>query len=413
MPRLSYIAVDSKGTRLAGNEDVVDEDALIAKLQNQGLVVVEIKPYEETSAKKGEKIKRKSVSTHGRVRISDLVMFAQQLATMLDAGVTLMRALQVISQQIESATLSRTLDLVMKDLEKGSSFSSALYKYPKVFSQFWASLVEVGEASGTLPTILEKLSDYLEAKADFQNKIISALIYPVLLLFVAAGAVTFFAMVIIPRFAEMFKTLNVPLPFLTQKLLEFFEFIRTKFLFILFILVAIIITFKRYLNTEVGRRQSESVVLRLPAFGNFYRLLIIERFTSQMAILIGSGVPILYALEICERMVVSRKMASVIGKIKNQVREGKLIAEPMDKSGFFTPMVVQMVLIGEETGELDKMLKRVAAFYQDYVKTFVSRLSTLIEPLMLIFMGLVIGTIVIAMFMPIFSLASGAGTGNF
>lgn len=413
MPRLSYIARDKEGKKLTGTEDAIDSDALLARLQNQGLVVIEIKPFEESVAETRVKLKKSSGSTHRRVKINDLIILARQLAVMTDAGVTLLRSLEIVSQQVESALLYRAIRQIINDLEKGSSFSSALNKHPKIFSQFWSSLVEVGEASGNLPVILNKLADYLETKADFQSKLISASIYPGVLLVVSTGAIAFFALVIIPRFTEIFNTLNIPLPFLTQKLVGAFDFIKTKFLFILFLFGAIIFSIARFARTEFGRKQIEILLLKLPLFGKFYRVLIIERFTSQMAILIESGVPILYALEISERMVVSRSMAEVIRNIKNQVREGKLIAEPMNKSGFFTPMAVQMVLIGEETGELDKMLKRVAVFYQDYVGTFVNRLGTLIEPLMLIFMGAVVGTIVIAMFLPIFSIASGgAGLGR-
>ena len=409
MPRLSYVARDKDGNRVTGTEDVADADALIAKLQNQGLLVIEVKPFEKVAAEARSGLKKTTITTHRGVKTTDLVLLARQLATMLDAGVTLLRSLQIICQQVESAVLLRTLEQVTKDLSKGSAFSSALSKYPKVFGPFWSSLIEVGEASGNLPVILEKLGDYLEAKADFQKKLISAILYPAVLLVAAVGAITFFAVVIIPRFTEIFKSLNIKLPPLTVGLLGVFEFLRTKFFLLLLVLVGIIFAIKKYINTETGGRQIENLLLRLPMVGNVYRILIIERFTSQLAILIESGVPILYALEICERMVISRNMVSVVQGIKNQVREGKLIAEPMDKSGFFTPMVVQMVMIGEETGELDKMLKKVAAFYQDYIETFISRLSTLIEPFMLIFMGMVVGVIVIAMFLPIFSIASGGG----
>ncbi|MFZ5801170.1 MAG: type II secretion system F family protein [Candidatus Omnitrophota bacterium] len=407
MARLSYVARDKDGNKVTGTEEAADSEALITKLQNQGLLVVELKPFEQSLSEVRFKLKNRSTVTHHRVKINDMVMFAKQLATMLDAGVTLLRSLEVINQQVESAVLSHVLEEVIKDLSKGASFSSALTKHPRIFGQFWVSLIEVGEASGNLPVILEKLAAYLEAKANFQSKLVSALLYPGVLLLVSLGAVGFFASVIIPRFSEIFKSLNVTLPFLTRKILDFFEFIRTKFLLLLAGGAGIIFLFRHYRRTETGKSQLEALILRLPVFGNFYRVLIIERFTSQLAILIESGVPILYALEITERMVVSHSMSKIVENIKNQVREGKLIAEPMSKSGFFNPMVVQMVLIGEETGELDKMLKRVATFYQSYIETFVGRLSTLIEPFMLVFMGFIVGTIVIAMFMPIFSLASG------
>jgi type IV pilus assembly protein PilC len=412
MPRLSYVARDKDGNRVTGTEDAADNDALITKLQSQGLLVVDVKPFERVSSEARSRLKRTAIATHHGVKTTDLVILARQLATMLDAGVTLLRSLEVICQQVESAVLLKSLEQVTKDLSKGSSFSGALSKHPRVFGPFWSSLVEVGEASGNLPVILEKLADYLDAMADFQRKLVSALLYPAILLLVAVGAMSFFAIVLIPKFSEIFKSLNIAIPLLTRLLLAFFDFIRTKFFLLIGGIVGIIFALKKYIATEAGRRQFEALLFKMPIAGNFYRILIIERFTSQLAILIESGVPILYALEISERMVISPTMVSVVQGIKNQVREGKLIAEPMDKSGFFTPMVVQMVMIGEETGELDKMLKKVAAFYQDYIETFVSRLSTLIEPIMLIFMGAVVGVIVIAMFLPIFSIASGGAAAH-
>jgi type IV pilus assembly protein PilC len=407
MGRFSYVARDNEGTRLTGIEEATDADGLIARLQGQGLLVVEVKPYEKAVSEARESLKKAVITTHGRVKTMDLVVFARQLATMLDAGVTLFRSLEIICQQVESKALFRALEQMTKDLTKGLSFSKALAKHPKVFGQFWVSLVEVGEASGNLPVILEKLADYLEAKASFQSKVISAVLYPAVLLFVSVTALSFFAAVIVPKFSEIFVSMNIKLPPLTKLILAVFGFIRSKFILLFLGLVAIIFLFKRYVSTPAGRWQFEAAVLRIPVFGTFYRITVIERFASQLAILIESGVPILYALEISERMVISNHMSKVIEGIKNQVREGKLIAEPMSKSGFFTPMAVQMVLIGEETGELDKMLKKVAFFYQRDIETFVGRLSTLIEPMMLIFMGGVVGIIVISMFLPIFSLATG------
>jgi type IV pilus assembly protein PilC len=407
MGRFSYVVRDKDGNRQTGVEEATDSDTLIIKLQAQGLLVVEVKPYEKAVSESRESIKKAVVTTHGKAKTMDLVIFARQLATMLDAGVNLMRSLQIISQQVESAALLKTLEQMSRDLIKGSSFSKSLAQHPKIFGQFWVSLAEVGEASGNLPVILEKLADYMEAKANFQSKVVSAILYPSVLLFVSIGALGFFAAVIVPKFSEIFVSMNINLPPLTKLILGTFDFVKSKFILLFAGIVAIIFLFKRYINTKVGRWQLESVLFKIPIYGNFYRIMIIERFTSQLAILIESGVPILYALEISERMVINEHMSKVIEGIKNQVREGKLIAEPMNKSGFFTPMAVQMVLIGEETGELDKMLNKVAYFYQRNIETFISRLSTLIEPLMLVFMGAVVGVIVISMFLPIFSLATG------
>jgi type IV pilus assembly protein PilC len=310
---------------------------------------------------------------------------------------------------VESKKLTDCLLQVKQDLERGSTLSNALAKHPKVFNQFWVSLVEVGEASGTLHIILERVATHLEEKAAFQGKIITAMLYPAVLLCVCIGAILIFSLAIIPKFTEIFKSFGIKVPPLTQALIVFFDFFRTKFLLIILIIGGIIYAIKMYIRTPAGRKQFETFLFKLPMFGNFYVVFLIERFTSQMSILVESGVPILYALEICQRMMGNKTVEDVIGFVKSNVREGKLIAEPMEKTGFFTPMVVQMVLIGEETGELSKMLKKVAVFYQNYVTTFTARVTSLFEPIMVVFMGFIVGTIVIAMFLPIFSIATAGG----
>lgn len=411
--QFSYTAVDKEGKKITATEEAVDEESLVIRLQAKGMVVVHVTALEATAAKPKETIAigaGKNKFTHKRIKLNDLVVFSRQLATMLDSGVTLLKSLEVILQQVDSSNLYGCLSSVKRDLEQGSSLSASLSKHPKVFNQFWLSLVEVGEASGTLPVILEKLAFYLEEKAAFQSKVITAMIYPIVLFIVCIGAISFFALKIIPVFTGIFKGFGVKLPFLTQMILAVFEFIRQKFLLLLFSLIGIIYFMKWYSKTSTGKKQIETILFKLPVFGNFYKIFIIERFISQMSILVESGVPILYALEICQRMIGNKTVEEVIGFVKNNVREGKLFAEPMQKSGFFTPMVVQMVLIGEETGELSKMLKKVAFFYQNYVSAFLSRFTSLFEPIMIVIMGFLVGTIVISMFLPIFSIATLSGT---
>jgi type IV pilus assembly protein PilC len=411
MPRFTYVARDKDGKKKTASMEASDETAVVLKLQSQGFFVIKVfsDAIDEKDVKKLQARQKVQKFSHGRVKLNDIVIFARQLATMLDAGITLLKTLDVIKAQIESKTLYNAVTGVRNDLERGLSFSNALAKYPRIFSKFWVSLVEVGEASGSLPTVLERMANFLEEKAEFQRKIISSLMYPGVLLVICTGATSFFAFKIIPKFTEIFSSFGVELPALTQAIVGFFEFIRTKFFLILLGVSAIIILFRNYTRTTVGRRQVESVLFQLPVVGKFLKIMAIERFASQMAILVESGVPILYALEITQRMVGSSIMEGVIENVKRSAREGQLIADAMSKSGFFTPMVVQMVLIGEETGELGVMLNKIASFYESYISTFVERLTTLFEPIMLVFMGAVIGTIVISMFLPIFSIATIGG----
>ena len=410
MPRFSYTITDNTGKRITASEEAKTKEALAQSLQSKGYFVIRIEPEAKEPKKQTTVIGKKA--KRGNLNLRDLVTFARQLATMLDAGVTLLRSIDIISLQVESKKLQETLVSLKKDLERGLSLSSGLAKYPKVFDQFWVSLSEVGEASGTLPQVLNRMAVYLEKKAAFQGKVVSAMFYPVILVVLCCGAVAFFAYKIIPTFDKIFESLNMQLPALTLGVLGFFEFVRNKFLLLILGFCAIIYAVQRYAKTAIGRRTIEAITFKIPLFGNFFKVAMIERFTSQMSILIESGVPILYTLEITQRMMGEGIRGKVVEDIKNNVREGKLVVDPMIKSGFFPPMVVQMIMIGEETGDLGNMLKRIAQFYEEYVDTFTERLTTLFEPIALVIMGLLVGVIVISMFLPIINMATMRGFGG-
>ncbi len=407
MPQFQYLAKNMDGKTLQDIEEANSEQVLVDKLQGQGYFVISVQPIRsesvETEAKKVSKAKKDSF-THTGVSMDDILVFARQLATMLEAGITLLRSLDVILSQVESRTLHKVLVQVRNDVEQGRSLSSSLEKHPKQFSQFWVSLVEVGEASGTMPQVLEKLAIFMEQQAAFKSIIISAIIYPCILLFVCMGAIAFFAFFVGPKFEAIYTSMGKELPAFTKLLLAVFKFIKQKILLIIAGCIAASFAFKQYIHTAVGQMQFEKFIFSLPTFGMITKKIVVERFASQMSILIDSGVPILYALEISEKLVENRTCGLIISDIRDSVREGKLLAEPMELSGFFPPMAVQMIKVGEETGELSKMLKHVSNFFQREVEAFMKRFGTMIEPLMLLVMGGVIGTIVLAMFLPMFSM---------
>ena len=411
MPRFTYVVRDKDGKKQTAIMEGQNESSVVLKLQSQGFFVIKVFAGAIEDKKKEETKEKKKAHkfSHSKVKLSDILVFARQMATMLEAGVNMLKTMNVILEQIESKALYNAVSEIRDDLEGGSSLSGALAKHPKIFSQFWVSLAEVGEAAGNLPVVLEKMAKFLEAKAELQGKVISSLMYPGALFVICAGATAFFAFNIIPKFVEIFDSFGMELPALTLAVVNFFDFIKTKFLLLIIGFSAIIFVFRKYTSTSMGRWQTEVILYKLPVVGGLLKAMAIERFTSQMAILVESGVPILHALQITQRMVGSKIMEGVIENIKKAAREGQLIADAMSKSEFFTPMVIQMVLIGEETGELANMLNRVAIFYESYVATFVERLTTLFEPIMLVLMGGVIGTIVIAMFLPIFSIATISG----
>lgn len=411
MARFFYVVRDKTGKRLTGFEEGSIQEEIVSRLQAKDLIVVNIVPeYEDVKGLRSEVIAKTKVKfRHYRVSSEDLVLFCRQLATLLGAGVTILKSLEIISLQVASFKLYHVIKNLQKNMEAGLSLHEAMSKHSAVFSELWANLVESGEASGNLAMVLSRLANYLERNAAFKRKVISAVLYPMMLMVAGLGALLFLTVKIIPSFAELFKGFNITLPFLTQVLIAVSFFMRKYFLVLTIIIIIAFFVLKEYIRTKEGRKRYENFKFKLPVLGEFFRALIIERFSSEMSTLVESGVPILYSLEIAEHSVGNLVMADVIRQIKEEVRSGSPLGAPLDKSGFFSPMVVQMITIGEEIGELSPMFKKLNTFYEEYVETFLSRFVSLFEPVMLIFMGLVIGIIVIGMFLPIFQIAKLAG----
>jgi type IV pilus assembly protein PilC len=408
MPKFFYIARDKTGKKITGFEEAVSQGEVVTLLQAKNLVVINIlSDYKDSKATFGsdELAKAQIKTKHNRITKEDLVLFCRQLATLLGAGVTIIKSLEIIALQVSSRRLYGVIKDLQKEMESGLSFHESMGKHSDVFSELWINLVESGEASGNLAMVLTRLAGYLERNTAFKKKVVSALIYPIILMCAATGALLFLTIKIIPTFAELFKGFNVKLPFLTQILVGISAFIRHYFFLIIILVIVGIFMLRSYISTKVGRWHFENFLLKLPKFGDFFRILLIERFTSEMATLVESGVPILYSLEIAEHSVGNLVLGGIISKIKEEVREGRSLAQPLEKSGFFDPMAVQMVTIGEEIGELSNMFKRLNTFYQDYVDTFLTRFTSMFEPIMLIFMGIVVGIMVVGMFLPIFQIS--------
>jgi len=401
VPFFRYVARDKSGKLKDETTEGVSQEELLNSLQARGLFVVSIGPAAE--AKKARKVKRRY---HHGIKMFDLIMFTRELATLLSSGVTLMKSLDILCKQIESQTLLRAVEQIKKDVEGGYTFQNALKKHSKIFSEFWIHLVETGEASGHLPSSLDQLSGYMEESANLKKKVTSAMVYPVILICVATGAIAIFLVKIIPIFSEIFKGFNVELPLLTRLVINVSNIARRYFLIVIGAGVALFFIGKKYVSTTVGRWQFDSVKFKLPLIGPVMQEISIERFASGLSTLLKSGVPILHALEIAEKTVGNKVMEKELSEVKISVRDGKGMSQAMQNSNLFSPLVVQMIGVGEEIGELGKMLDRIAVFYKERVDTFVDRLTTMFEPIVLIFMGIVVGVIVIAMFMPIFSISS-------
>ncbi len=408
MPKFLVTSKDALGRSQSTVIDASGKDTAIAQVQSRGFFVLSIQPFEEIQKAAHAPVRATRKFSHDGVSLEDIVVFARQLATMLEAGVPLLRSLGVIGEQLDSRRFAEALAQICSDVEQGKPFSAALGKHPRIFSPFWVSLIEVGEASGTMPKVLLRLTEYMESTAKFQSQLIGALIYPAALFGIGTIAVLCFALFVGPVFKKIFADMNMTLPVITQITLGVFDIIREKFYLIILAIVGIVFALKAYVKTPGGRWTVEMALFNAPTLGGIIRLVVVEKFTAQMALLIESGVPILYALEISERLVDNMVCAAVIKEVRESVKEGKLLADCMAKSGFFPSMAVQMIRVGEETGELAKMLGHVAAFYKGQVEEFMKRIATLIEPVMLVVMGGVIGTIVVAMFLPLISLSTGS-----
>lgn len=412
MARIFYIAKDKSGKQFQGYEEGTSSDELVSRLQAKDLIVIKISSEDKTPPSIKSKLagrEKPLLSFLDRANSADLVLFCRQLAVLLGAGVTILKSIEVVSEQVKKRSFYLVLRDLKSSMEQGLSFHEAIARHPKVFSELWVNLIQSGEASGNLAVVLDRLAKFLERNEEYKRKIVSALIYPLILLMAGMGALLFLTIKIIPSFGELFAGFNMTLPLITRLILDFSFFIRKFILVILGVLGAGLFLLRQYTRTESGHKKLESLQFKLPIFGDFFRAMIVERFSAEMATLVESGVPILYSLEITEQSVDSYIVRDYIRQLKEDVRQGKTLKEGLSRHVFFEPMVVQMVSIGEEIGELSQMLKRINIFYQEYVETFLTRFTLIFEPMVLIFMGVVIGIMVISIFLPIFKISQITG----
>lgn len=407
MPNFFYMARDQRSLLQSGHLEAVDEDEVLGVLQNRGLVVTRLLRQDSAVAAQAVARRRMARRLHGRVTADDKVLFCQQLAVLLEAGIPLLKSLEVISSQVESRPLLRAIDQMRQDIGGGLTFRNAMATHPKIFSSFWVSLVETGEASGHLAQSLNQLARYVESTRNIQSKAMTAMTYPLVLIGASVVVLTIFVLKVIPVFSGIFASMRVPLPALTTVIIQISDVIRHHFLLIVLGVAAAGYSLRRFVRTPEGRWLVDRLLLRLPVFRQLFLHLQLVQFAQGLGTLLESGVPILFSLEITEQSASNTVYQRAIREVKEFVREGKALADTMGRTGLFPPMMVQMIQVGEEIGELAKMLDRVATYYEGRVDTFVERMTVLFEPIAIIVMGVVIGTIVISMFLPIFQLAGG------
>jgi len=338
-----------------------------------------------------------------------IAIFTRQLATMIDAGLPLVQSLEALSSQQEHKVFKDILRGVREDVEGGSTFAGALKKHPVTFNELYTNLVVAGEEGGILDTILNRLASYIEKAEALKKKVKSALVYPATIVTVACAVIMILVIFVIPVFETMFKSAGQTLPLPTVIVVGISKMIKKYILIAIPVFILLIYLFKKYYQTEKGKAVVDRLFLKLPVFGPLFRKIAVARFSRTLGTLVSSGVPILDGLGIVSRTAGNKAIETAIMNARASIREGETIAEPLGRSGHFPPMVIQMIAVGESTGALDTMLSKIAEFYEDEVDIAVANLTSLLEPLLMIFLGVVIGGVVIAMYLPIFNMAGAVG----
>jgi len=392
MPLFGYIAKDSQGLKISGTLEAADQHEAISVLHKKGMIVISV--HEE---------KAKKVRESG-VKLDDLVIFSRQLATMVESGITLVQALHILSEQSENKVLSSVTLNIRENIESGSSLNEAMARHPRIFSNLYVNMVKAGETSGLLDEILDRLSTYLEKTSALQRKVKSSLVYPIVVITMAILITLVLLIKVVPTFEGIFATLGGTLPLPTRILIGVSNTLRRFFFYVVIGFVAAGFLFKKYINTPKGRYWFDKQTLRVLVFGPLLRKVVVAKFSRTLATLVKSGVPILNALEIVGKTAGNVVVEEAVNKARDSIREGEPIADPLSKSGVFPPMVVRMISVGEQTGQLERMLNKIADFYDEQVDAAVSGLTSMIEPLVIGLLGIIIGSIVIALFMPIFKI---------
>jgi len=376
------------------------KDIALASLRRQNIVVTGIR----------ERGKEISLTKVGRkVPPKTLAVFTRQFSVMIDAGLPLVQCLEILANQQEHKNFQKILLQVRQDVEAGSTLADAMRRHPKAFNSLFVNMVAAGEAGGILDTILQRLSVYIEKAVKLASQVKSALIYPIAVIAIAAIVVAVILLKVIPTFAALFTSLGAELPFPTRMVIIASNFLARYFIFIVIAIGALIFAFQRYYATYRGRRVVDGFVLKLPVLGMIMRKIAVARFCRTLATLTSSGVPILEALDITARTAGNAIVEDAIQEVRKSVEGGKTIVEPLRDSGIFPNMVVQMIGVGEQTGALDQMLNKIGDFYEDEVDAAVAGLVKLLEPVMIFILGTIIGGIVIAMYLPMFTLINKIG----
>jgi type IV pilus assembly protein PilC len=401
MPTYKYTARDQEGKSVVGRISAENESVIVAELRKRNLIILSISEEKESVFKKSSKPRGAK-----KVKPEDLVIFTRQFATMVDAGIPILQSLEALSEQTANPGFKAALITIRDDIQTGGSLSGAFAKHPRIFDQLYVNMIRVGESAGILTTILERVSTYLEKSERLRQKVQGAMIYPSVVVGMAMLITTGLLVKVVPTFAQIYSSLGQQLPVMTQMLINFSNLLQHDLIFLVAGGFIAVFLFNKYRKTPVGHIQVDTLLLKLPIFGDLICKVSVSRFCRTFATLSQSGVPILESLEIVGKTCGNRVIEILVDEIKVSVKEGESIAVPLSKSTIFPLMVTRMIAIGEKSGQLEKMLSKVAEFYDEQVDTAVEGLTKLIEPLIIGFLGIVVGFIVVALFLPILNMTS-------
>lgn len=391
-----------QGTLQRGEVSAKNREEVIALLRKRNVLVTSIQ-------QKARALNIAIPGLGGGVSDKDIVVFTRQFATMIDAGLPLVQCLEILTAQTENKVLAKTIGEVRQDVEAGSTYADALRKHPKVFDDLYVNMVAAGEAGGILDTILNRLAKHIEKAMKLKKQVKTAMVYPAVIMCVAIIIIAILMVWVIPVFAKMFADFGGALPAPTQLVVSASHFMKSNIIYMMIGAGVFIFAFRRFYRTPMGRKLVDRVALKLPVIGDLIRKAAVAKFTRTLGTLISSGVPIMDGLSIVAKTAGNKIIEEAVMLTRQSIGEGKTIAEPLGQTKVFPPMVVQMIAVGETTGALDAMLSKIADFYDEEVDAAVAALTSLLEPMLMVFLGVVIGFIVVAMYLPIFSMAGAVG----
>jgi len=427
MPRFIYIALDSRGQESTGLVEAASTNEAVGQLRQAGFFPTSVHEEGEgkgsgrngkaaRAAAKATRVaqpreKRKGIVLFERKKAKPkiLMIFTRQLATLIDSGLPLLRSLNVLAKQERDPVLKRTINKLADSVQGGSTFSESLAQYPAIFNDLYVNMVKAGEVGGVLELVLTRLAEFQEKAAKIKNKVAAAMVYPLIVMTMAVTIMGFLLVFIVPKFEAIFHDMlgDRPLPAITTFVITVSQFVQGHWLAVVALIVAAIAAYKFVNRTPRGKSTIDGIKLRFPLFGDIIRKTAISRFSRTLGTLVTSGVPILQALDITSETAGNMVIAHAIGRVHESVKEGESIAQPLEASATFPPMVVSMIDVGEETGQLPEMLLKIADVYDDEVDNSVAAMTAALEPIMIVFLALVVGTIVIALFLPLISIIQG------